>query len=252
METLKKIVDFLDSYLEIHAIKDSSFNGLQIEGGQRVGRVLFAVDAGILTFERAVEEKADLLVVHHGHFWQSSNPSFAGWNKRRMDILYKNGISLYAVHLPLDRHPVVGNNAQLLKILGAQISGEFLVRDGKNISWTGEFVSPVSVDAVAEKLRARLRAEVRVLAFGPKKVRTIALCSGGGGYGSFSEALDRKVDLYLTGDAIEIYHSARDAGMHVIFAGHHATETVGLQALMKVLGKRFSAETVFADIATGL
>ncbi len=91
-----------------------------------------------------------------------------------------------------------------------------------------------------------------MLHFGRKKVKTIAVCSGGGSYSGFYEALDAGVDLYLTGDAVEIYYTARDAGMNVIFAGHHATETIGLKALAEVVRKRLRVETVFIDLPTGL
>ena len=95
-------------------------------------------------------------------------------------------------------------------------------------------------------------ANPKVLAFGNKKIKTVAVCSGGGGYGGFYEALKMGVDLYITGDAIEIYYTAKDAGMNVIFAGHHASETIGLQALQKVVDKKFGTSSVFIDLPTGL
>jgi len=91
-----------------------------------------------------------------------------------------------------------------------------------------------------------------VLPFGKEKIKTLAVCSGGGGYGGFYEALRAGVDLFLTGDAVEIYYTAKDSGMNVIFAGHHATETLGLVALSKVIEKRFKLDTVFIDLPTGL
>jgi dinuclear metal center YbgI/SA1388 family protein len=252
MEKLDRIVEFLDSYLDIASFKDTSYNGLQIEGKPEVKKILFAVDSGSLTFKYAADRGADMVVVHHGNFWQGTNPSLAGWNLRRLEPLLTNRISLYACHLPLDAHPVVGNNAQLLKILGAKISEPIFVHEGKNISWTGKFRKPVPLKAIAGKLEKRLCTRIRILPFGPDDVKTMALCSGGAGYAGFAEALNKKVDLYLTGDGIDVFHTARDAGINVIFAGHHATETVGVQALMKVVAERFSVKTIFADIKTGL
>ncbi|NIP30745.1 MAG: Nif3-like dinuclear metal center protein, partial [Candidatus Dadabacteria bacterium] len=96
---LNKIVDFLDNYLEIDSVKDSCWNGLQFEGSEKVHKVVFAVDAAVQTFDAAVKEKADMIVVHHGHFWKNQNPSLTAWSKQRLNILQKYNISLYACHL---------------------------------------------------------------------------------------------------------------------------------------------------------
>ncbi len=252
MTELKEIVECLGNYLEIDDVKDDSWNGLQIEGKSEVKKVVFAVDAGMDTFKKAAAEKADLVIVHHGHFWKSGNPSLVDWAKERIDLLYKNGISLYACHLPLDRHKEVGNNAQLLKLLGAKIKDEFLEREGKNMGWIGELRQPISIEEMEKTLNSELNTKCIPLPFGKEKIKTIAVCSGGGDYSAFFEALRKKVDLYLTGDTIDIYHTAKDARFNVIFAGHHATETVGMKALSKFVRQKFKVETVFVDIPTGL
>jgi len=252
MPSLKKIVGFLDTYLKIDDIQDSSWNGLQFEGDPKVEKIAFAVDASAESFEKAVEENAGLLIVHHGHFWQSHNPSISGWSKDRIDVLYKNGLSLYASHLPLDRHKEVGNNAELLKLLGAPIKEEFLFHKGKNIGWIGERKRAISISDIEQKLNDNLKTSCIVLPFGKKNIKTIAVCSGGGSYGGFYEALSSKADLYITGDTAEVYYTAKDSGINVIFAGHHASETVGLKALSKIVEKKLKIETVFIDLPTGL
>ncbi len=252
MSKLNEIVSFLDEYLQKDDIKDGSWNGLQFEGKAEVSKVAFAVDAGIDTYNEAIKEKADMIVVHHGHFWKEADPSISGWNKKRMDLLYQHGISLYASHLPLDRHREVGNNAQLLQMLGVTIKEEFYFFEGKNVGWIGERENPISLPQVQEILSSELRANCTVLPFGKQEIKTIAVCSGGGGYGGFFEALGKKVDLYISGDAVEVYLVAKDAGFNVIFAGHHATETVGVKALSKVVEEKFGVKTVFIDIPTGL
>lgn len=252
MAKLTRITKFLDEYLDIGDIDDTCWNGLQFEGGPEVKKVAFAVDAGVNTFENADRESADMLVVHHGHFWTTHDPSIRGWTKQRIDYLYRSGISLYACHLPLDRHEEVGNNAELIRLLGARIRDEFLIHKGKNIGWTGEMKRAASMGDIAGKINAELNTVCTVLPFGKDKIKTMAVCSGGGGYGGFYEALRAGVDLYLTGDAVEIYYTAKDSGMNVIFAGHHATETLGLIALSKVIEKRFKLDTVFIDLPTGL
>lgn len=252
MPELKKIVHFLDKYLHIGDIKDTCWNGLQFEGKSEVSKIAFAVDACIDTFKLAARNQADLIVTHHGHFWRTQNPSIAGWAKERTEILLKRQTSLYACHLPLDRHRIVGNNAQLLKLLGANITNEFLLHEGKNIGWIGATKRPVSLKRIELKLNARLNTNCIVLPFGKERVKTMAVCSGGGGYGGFYEALDLGVDLYITGDTIEAYHSAKDSKINVIFAGHHATETAGLKALAEVVKRKFRAKCIFLDLPTGL
>jgi len=116
----------------------------------------------------------------------------------------------------------------------------------------GDFKSGVKMEDIVERLNSELNTKCVVLPFGKKIVKTIGVCSGGGDYKQFFEALDKKLDLYLTGDINEVYHVVKDAGINVIFAGHHATETVGLKALSKVISKKFKVETVFIDLPTGL
>ena len=252
MRSLNKIVGFLDSYLDIDAVKDSCWNGLQFEGTLEVNKIAYAVDAGIETFLKAASIKCDLIVVHHGHFWSDQNPGYTGWGKKRLDILYRNNISLYACHLPLDRHRVVGNNSQIIKLLGGTVVSEFLFHSGVNIGWTGRLKTPQPISRIVKTLKTKLNSDPRVLSFGTKKIKSLAVCSGGGGYGGFYEALKEGVDLYITGDAIEVFYTAKDSGINVIFAGHHATETIGLQALKKVVDKKFRTDSIFLDLPTGL
>jgi dinuclear metal center YbgI/SA1388 family protein len=252
MEKLDTVVKFLDRYLEVHTIKDSSWNGLQHEGKSDVRRVLFAADAGIETFEKAVDLDADLVVVHHGIFWKSTSPCLVGWFKNRVTILCRHGISLYAVHLPLDRHRVVGNNAQLVKLLGARIRSGFCEMDGKNVGWIGDFKHPVPLKEIEQKLSEGLNTQCTVLPFGKRRIKSVAVLSGGGTGGHLQEAARSGVDLYLTGEVSDIYHTAKDMSINVIFGGHHATEILGVKALSELVRKKFKVKTVFADIPTGL
>ncbi|MBI2021648.1 Nif3-like dinuclear metal center hexameric protein [Candidatus Daviesbacteria bacterium] len=252
MAKLTDIVKFLDDYLEIEEIEDGAWNGLQFEGKSEVSKIGFAVDSGLDAFIQSKERGVDLLIVHHGHFWKNTNPSVKGFSKERLGFLFENQISLYTAHLPLDRHKEIGNNAQLLKLLDAKIVGEFDLEEGKNVSWVGELKTPQSAQEIAEKLNERLNTKCIVLPFGTKQIKTIAVCTGGGGYSVHGKAQEAKVDLYITGDPIEVYSWDKDAKFNVIFAGHYATETLGVKALMPVLEKEFGVETIFIDIPTGL
>ena len=251
MEKIGTIVRFLDRYLEIESIKDSSWNGLQYEGKENIKKILFAVDAGIEPFEKAAHLKANLIVVHHGLFWKSMSPCVVGVLQKRVRMLWSHGISLYAAHLPLDRHRVVGNNAQLLKLLRAKIRCEFCEIDGKCVGWIGGFNRALSLQEIRKKLDRGLNTQCTVLPFGKKKVKTIAVVSGGGGR-ALHEAVSAGVDLFLTGEISDVYHVAKDVAINVIFAGHHASETLGVKALSELVRKKFKVETVFIDIPTGL
>ena len=247
------LVSFLNEYLNVKNISDDSFNGLQVEGKEDVGKIIFAVDAGMETFQKAKELGADMVVVHHGIFWQGAMPCIIGVKKQQIDFLLKHGISLYAAHLPLDLHPEVGNNAQLLKILGFEKEQPFCRYHGTDISFIGKTAQPKSVEEIVNLLEKNLGAKCKVLPFGKNKIQRIAVCSGGGAnHGILQEALDKNVDLYLTGDSTEMYHAVKDSKLNVIFAGHHATETVGVKALAEVVSQELECETLFLDIPTNL
>ena len=252
MEPLKKIVNYLDRYLNVHTVKDSSWNGLQFEGAQKVKKMLFAVDAGVETFEKAVQVYADMIVVHHGHFWSQSNPSFTGLNKKRLDILYQNNLSLYASHLPLDMHKTIGNNAQLIKLIGAHLKNNFAYYEGQKIGFTGVFGKPVTINTIEKHLNNGLKTMCKTLPFGTKKIRTVGVVSGSCSHAHIDEAIKLGLDLFITGESKDVYHLSKDAAINIIFAGHHASETVGVKALAEYVGKRLKVETVFVDIPTGL
>lgn len=252
MKKLNDIISFLDDYLKINEIEDTSWNGLQVEGNPEVRKIAYAVSAGSEIFQKSADEKADMIIVHHGQFWKGGDPRIIGWNKERVDILRDNKISLYASHLPLDRHKEIGNNAQLLKLLGAKIKEEFSLHKGKNIGWIGELVSPKRIEEIAKTLNDSLNTNSIIVQFGKEKIKRIAVCSGGGDYADFMEAIEKKVDLYITGDTSEIYNMARDAKINVIFGGHYATEILGVKALAEIIKKKFNLETVFIDVPSGL
>ncbi len=252
MEKLKTIVDFLDGFLDIKNIKDDSWNGLQWEGKETVKKIMCTVDAGATVFQKAVEEKVDMIIVHHGHYWKNTNPCFCGPNKKRLEILYKNNISLYAAHLPLDMHPEIGNNIMLLRLIGAKKSKPFFPYENKSISFCGVFPKGKSVFEIIETLNNSLGIECKFLPYGKEMIKTVAVISGGGGYAGFNEAIKEGVDLYISGDTIEIFHLAKDFSINVIFGTHHATETLGVKQLAKLLEKKFDVEAHFIDVPTGL
>jgi len=247
---LDEIVGYLDGYLKIGEIEDTSVNGLQVQGRGKVERIGFAVDACMETFKEADGRGADMLVVHHGLIWGGIK-SVTGITYDRLKFLIENGISLYAVHLPLDKHPEVGNNIQFLKLFDVSDIKEFGQYHGVNIGFMGEFKEEKVLGEFAEEVGNKLNTKPGVLDFGKEKIRKVGVVSGAAS-SVISEAVE-KVDVFVTGEVSHsVYHSAKDARVNVIFAGHYATETLGVKALAGVLEKEFGMETVFIDVPTGL
>ena len=252
-----KIMDFdkwCRSFLAIDLMsgKDSSLNGLQIgDFGRTLNKIAFAVDACLETFSRAADEKADLLFVHHGLFW-GRPMAVTGPMYKRFETLINNGIALYAAHLPLDMHAEFGNNAVLADILGLTDRKEFGEYKGSFIGVEGVFETPLGRDEVVRKLFGGWEDSIKSLPFGPEKISSVGIISGGAPR-EVSEAIDKGLDLYITGDAShEIYHQCMESGINVIFGGHYLTETTGVQAVQKKVQKELGLDTVFIDVPTGL
>ncbi len=246
------ITTFLNETLPTHTIEDPSWNGLQVEGSESVQTIVVGVTASKELFTRAAAVNANYIIVHHGHYWRYGTPSLTGWEKQRVDVLLKHNMSLYASHLPLDKHPEIGNNSQILKLLHAQLTGGFVTHGNETSSYTGMIMRGKHIEEIASLLETSLQTTCITLPFGPPIVRTVAVCSGGGGYRAFAEALDKKIDLFITGDTAEIYNDAKDSKTNVIFAGHHATERLGIKALGELVQKTFELRVEYIDIPTGL
>lgn len=247
-----ELTTYLNEFLKTTEYSDASYNGLQFEGANDVEHIAVAVTAGQELFDRAVKEGADYVITHHGHFWTHANPSLTHWRKQRIKTLFDHDLSLYASHLPLDAHPEVGNNAQLLKLLGADIKGDFYQDSSQTISYWGKISKGKHIDDIEQTLNDQLNTTCKTLPHGPAIVQTIAVCTGGGGYKGFSQALELSVDLFITGDTAEIYQDAKDSQTNVIFAGHHASETLGVKALGQHLAEKFQLKASFIDLPTGL
>jgi len=232
---------------------DYSYNGLQFEGSDDVLKVGFAVDSGIKVFEKAAANDIDLLVVHHGLFWKKQNPVITGVHKKRLDILFNNTISLYAAHLPLDFHKEIGNNAGIAQLLDSNMVGGFSSYQGFDIGTIAELHSPKSIETICDVIGNKLRCEPTLIKVSDRTISKIAIMSGAGSREDLHEAANLEVDLFITGEQTELYHDAFDYDVSVIFAGHHATETVGVSLLMKKVAEQFpELETFFIDCPTGL
>jgi dinuclear metal center YbgI/SA1388 family protein len=246
-----ELVSYLDDYLRVGGVDDSSNNGLQVEGAEDVSRVAFAVDAGLAAFEGAATARAQMLVVHHGLFW-GEVLRVTGIHRHRLAFLLNAGLSLYAVHLPLDFHDEVGNNAMLCQRLDLGDVAFFGEYKGQPVGWAGWLPNQLSLHQFCTRVQEVLgEALVQVWDFGSESVQRVGVVSGSGA-SLVDEAAQVGVDVYLTGElSHSAYHRAKELGLNVVFAGHYATETVGLQALVSHLAAHFDLETIFLDLPTG-
>ncbi len=248
----KKLITYLDNYLRIAEINDYGPQGLQVEtSNQTIDRIALAVDTAPPVIKAAANWQADMLLVHHGILWRSVE-RIAGPLGERVRLLMKHGLNLYAAHLPLDAHQEVGNNAVLAQILDVEISDWWGAPTGVPLGVIGPVTGSPTLTEVAEKIELALQSQVRVLAHGPKQVRTMAIMSG---FGAEDVATVKALgaDTYLTGETSHAnYWAAADYGINVIYAGHYATETVGVQALGRHLADNYDIEVKFFDFPTDM
>ncbi|MBS3782809.1 MAG: Nif3-like dinuclear metal center hexameric protein [Anaerolineae bacterium] len=246
------LIDYLNKYLRVEEIEDKSQNGLQVEGPDEVRRVAFAVDACQASFERAVAEEAQLLIVHHGLFW-SEPLRLIGPHFRRVKTLIEGRCGLYAVHLPLDMHPVVGNNAEMVRLLKLEERRPFGVYHGLEIGFAGRLDSPLDISMLIGRLVEALdRPPLRVLDHGSEEIEDVG-CVSGGAASMMDQAAEAELDAFITGETDHAsFHEVAERRLNVLFAGHYATETLGVKALARHIEEQFDLDTMFFDIPTGM
>ena len=250
MTSLRTIVDRLDALLMPARWTDYAPNGLQVVGPEEVRRVVTGVSAHAELLERAAAAGADLVLVHHGLFWNGDRLGVDRVLRRRLGLLFEHDMALAAYHLPLDAHPVHGNNAGLAAALGATGWEPAFAHGGAPIGVAASFgdggIGP-------EELLARVRTATGrpdVLAFldGPERVRSIGICSGAAA-GDLPEAIALGLDAFLTGEPAERCMAiAREHGIHFLAAGHHATERLGVQRLGDLLATELGVEHEYVEV----
>ena len=251
MIELDRLVAYLDAYLRVADVRDApaALNGLQVANGGRVSRVAAAVDLCEATVRMAASAGADFLLVHHGLFWGGLRP-LVGPHHRRVAALLAHNVALYGAHLPLDRHPDVGNNPLLARRLGVAIQGEFGEHDGQTIGVWGEV--DLARDVFARGLGEALGAAPRALAFGPERVRRVGIVTGAAG-DMIPQAAARGLDTFVTGEGPHwTFFDAQELGVNVFYGGHYATETFGVKALAEHIAATFDLPWIFLDHPTGL
>jgi dinuclear metal center YbgI/SA1388 family protein len=250
MAQIDQLIGALDELLQPAAFQDLGPNGLQVPGAREVTHVITGVSAQRELSERAAERRAQLVLVHHGLFWDFQPTGLTPLLAERLRPLFKHDINLAAYHLPLDAHATLGNNALLARALGCETHEPFGIYRGTAIGRAGRFRGD---GLSAEELRARVREaterEPLLLGAGPARIRTIGIVSGSAA-DTMHEAAAQGLDAFLTGEPREhIFAEACELGIHFVAAGHYATETFGVRALGDLLAERFGIEHTFVDIA---
>ena len=249
MTRLTSIITALDELLSPGDFQDLGPNGLQVPGPSEVDKVVTGVSAQRALVERAVAEGAQLVLVHHGLFWDFLPTGLTPVLAERLRPLFKHDVALAGYHLPLDAHPEVGNNAILAERLGCERHEPFGTYRGVPIGRAGTFPGDgIPAADLFERVREITARVPTVFDGGPERVRRIGIVSGAGA-DMLPEAVALGLDAFLTGEPREhVMADAREAGIHFIAAGHYATETFGVRALGDWLAQRFGIEHVWVDI----
>ena len=247
MIQLKDLLNYSNNVLEIERFRDYCPNGLQVEGKTKIKKIVSGVTASQALIDAAIKEGADVLLVHHGYFWKGEDARIIGLKYKRVRSLIESGINLLAYHLPLDAHPLYGNNAKLAEILNLNIAGSF-PSGSDAVGMYGTLKTPMSAADFSQKIASGLDREPLHIGDNNEQIHTIAWCSGAA-QNYIEAAAELGVDAYLTGEVSEqTVHIAREHGLHFYAAGHHATERYGVQALAEHLAEHFDLDHEFIDI----
>jgi dinuclear metal center YbgI/SA1388 family protein len=251
MATAAEIVRYTDDYLHVREIGDweNAQNGLQIENSGEVTKIGAAVDVSTPVLTEASKRDVDFLIVHHGLFWPGLQP-VTGALRRQLKLALENDIAVYSAHLPLDVHPIVGNNVLLAASLGFRSTKQFFEEKGQLVGL--KMRASLSRNQLGHKLKKSVGAPVKAFNFGPNKTRTIGIVTGSAGSEIYRVAQEG-IDTFITGEAPHwAAVAAQELGMNLFLGGHYATETFGVKALASHLSRKFHLRFEFIDRPTGL
>ncbi|AMN49782.1 Nif3-like dinuclear metal center hexameric protein [Psychrobacter sp. P2G3] len=261
--TAQALTQFCDDYLSASAFKDYAPNGLQVDGGQPIRRIVTGVTACEALIDAAIEAKADAIMVHHGYFWKGEPEPITGMKGRRIRKLMQHGISMIGYHLPLDAHPTIGNNAKLAEMLGLTITEALYPHESHPVGNIA-ICTPQSTETLIQTITQALgRVPLHISGnyhysandqsdqtnvTAPKLIERVGLCTGGA-QDMIEQAAAMGCDAYISGEISErTTHSARELGIDYFACGHHATERGGIQALGKLVTEHFGLPVTFIDI----
>lgn len=243
-----ELVSYLDEYLDASKGRDYGPNGLQVEGKDEIRKVVTGVSACHELFVKAREAGADAVLVHHGLFWEGTPRVLTGYQLRRVAELIRGEMSLLAYHLPLDRHPELGNNALACRDFGLINLQPFALHEGLPVGFKGSFPEPIPAAELVSRCERVYQQKPLAFLDGPDPVRTLGIVSGGA-QRELHVAIGEGLDAYLTGEVSEwVMNVAREAKVHYLAAGHYATERLGIRALGEHLREKLGIEAEFIDV----
>ena len=247
MISREELGNYLHTYLACDNFNDYAPNGIQVEGKSDIHRICVAVTASAKVIKKAVALQADALITHHGYFWRGEDPIIVGMKRERIGQLITHNVNLFAYHLPLDCHPIIGNNACLANLLGVNEVKMHMASKTQNLLWSGVLNQTVTAADLSELLTKKLKRVPLHIKGKDQPISSIAWCSGAAQ--DFIEDAHRLgVDAYLSGEISErTYYQAQELGIHYFSCGHHATERYGIQALGLHISERFGTEYDFID-----
>jgi dinuclear metal center YbgI/SA1388 family protein len=248
---LDEIIVWLDTELRTAEIQDyaGAMNGLQLANSGKVTRVAAAVDASLPVVKKAIAAGVDLLVVHHGMFWQGVQP-LRGAFYEKIKLAIDGDLAIYSSHLPLDIHSQWGNNILLANKIGLKETRPFLKHKNLFVGLCGEM--EISRDELADRVAQAVNGKVHVCPAGSDRIRKVGLCTGGAG-NQIAAAAAEGVDTLITGEGSHwSYSAAEELGVNLFYAGHYATEVFGVKMLALELALKFNLENCFIDHPTGL
>jgi len=251
------LTQFCDDYLSASAFKDYAPNGLQIDGGRPIQRIVTGVTACEALIDAAIADNADAIMVHHGYFWKGEPATLTGMKGRRVRKLMQHGISMIGYHLPLDAHPISGNNAKLADMLGMTINGALYPTESHPVGNIATCTPQTADDLIATMTQALGRAPLHISAeyhadsaaqTNGRLIERVGICTGGA-QDMIEQAATMGCDAFISGEISErTTHSARELGIDYFACGHHATERGGIQALGEIVAQKFGLPVTFIDI----
>ncbi|VAW99253.1 GTP cyclohydrolase 1 type 2 homolog YbgI [hydrothermal vent metagenome] len=248
MVLLDDLVRYSSDLLEVSKFKDYCPNGLQVQGKREIETIVSGVTANLALVEQAIALNANVLLVHHGFFWKGELATITGMKYQRIKRLITSDMSLLAYHLPLDAHPLYGNNVQLAGKLGISIDGKLSLNKEPGLLFYGKLDKPILASEFATVINQNLGRTPLHINVNDHKIQSIAWCTGAA-QSYISLALELGVDAFVTGEISEqTVHIANECQIHLFAAGHHATERYGAESLGMHLAEHFSLQHNFIDI----
>lgn len=242
------LLQTFDALLQPERFRDYGPNGLQVEGRASVRKIVSGVTASRALIEAAIAAQADTIFVHHGLFWKGQDGRVVGWMKQRLQLLLAHDINLLAYHLPLDAHPVLGNNAQLGVQLGLAVSGRFGEQELGFLGERMDAAGPDTAEDLAQHVGCVLNRPAVLVNTAQRAIKKIAWCSGGA-QSYFEAAIAAGADAFITGEISEPQaHLARECGVAYLACGHHATERFGAPAAAAHVAAQLGLAHEFIDI----